>query len=143
MSRTEIGDFLSSDDVELLVTLSSYVGIAVDNAMLYRSLQRKVDEFERLKEFSENIVESIHVGILAADLDDRVDSWNSQIERLTGISRTEAVGRKLSELLPRRLVRRSWTRRAPTRSVHNIYKFVMRPRAPTRTPSRSTSPPHR
>ena len=42
VSRTETGDFLSSDDVELLVTLSGYVGIAVDNAMLYRSLARKV-----------------------------------------------------------------------------------------------------
>ena len=42
VSRTESGDFLSSDDVELLVTLSGYVGIAIDNAMLYRSLERKV-----------------------------------------------------------------------------------------------------
>ena len=33
---------------------------------LYRSLQRKAEEYERLKEFSENIVESINVGILAA-----------------------------------------------------------------------------
>src|SRR5207253_6566084 len=33
VSRTESGDFLSSEDVELLVTLSGYVGIAIDNAM--------------------------------------------------------------------------------------------------------------
>jgi len=129
VSRTETGDFLSSDDVELLVTISSYVGIAVDNAMLYRSLAGKVEEFERLKEFSENIVESIHVGILAADLDDRVDSWNSQIERLTGISRTDAVGRKLSELLPEDLCEALDPSRA-VGSVHNIYKFVLRPSAP-------------
>jgi two-component system, NtrC family, sensor kinase len=129
VSRTETGDFLSSDDVELLVTISSYVGIAVDNAMLYRSLAGKVEEFERLKEFSENIVESIHVGILAADLDDRVDSWNSQIERLTGISRTAAIGRKLSELLPQDLCEALDPSRA-TGSVHNIYKFVLSPSAP-------------
>src|SRR6202049_86924 len=128
VSRTESGDFLSSDDVELLVTLSSYVGIAGDNAMLYRSLAGKVEEFERLKEFSENIVESIHVGILAADLNDCVDSWNSQIERLTGISRTEAVGRKLSELLPAELCEALDPARA-VGSVHNIYKFVLRSRA--------------
>jgi hypothetical protein len=128
VSRTESGDFLSSDDVELLVTLSSYVGIAVDNAMLYRSLAGKVEEFERLKEFSENIVESIHVGILAADLNDCVDSWNSQIEKLTGISRTEAVGRKLSELLPAELCEALDPARAAG-SVHNIYKFVLRSRA--------------
>ncbi|MEO7142770.1 MAG: PAS domain S-box protein, partial [Bryobacteraceae bacterium] len=93
VSRTDKGDFLSSDDVELLVTLSGSVGIAVENARLYTSLQRKVEEYERLKEFSENIVESINVGILAADLDDRVESWNTQIERLTGVSRAEALGR--------------------------------------------------
>ena len=81
VSRTESGDFLSSDDVDLLVTLSGYVGIAIDNALLYQSLERKAEEYERLKEFSENIVESIHVGILAADLEDRVESWNSQMER--------------------------------------------------------------
>ncbi len=80
-SRTTDGDYLSSVDVELLVTLSGYVAIAIENASLYRSLQRKVEQYERLKEFSENIVESINVGILAADLDDRVESWNSQIEQ--------------------------------------------------------------
>src|SRR5712691_5504857 len=124
VGRTETGDFLSSDDVELLVTLSGYVGIAIDNAMLYRSLARKVEEYERLKEFSENIVESINVGILAADLEDRVESWTSQIEKLTGISRQDALGRKLRDLLPAELCEKFEPVRGET-GVHNIYKFVL------------------
>jgi two-component system, NtrC family, sensor kinase len=36
VSRTETGEFLSSDDVELLLTLANYVGIAIENANLYR-----------------------------------------------------------------------------------------------------------
>ena len=125
VSRTDSGDFLSSDDVELLVTLCGYVGIAIDNAMLYRSLARKVQEFERLKEFSENIVESIHVGILAADLEDRVESWNSQIERLTGISRADAVGRKLNQLLPSELCELLDPLRRDN-GVHNFYKVALK-----------------
>jgi signal transduction histidine kinase len=124
LSRTDKGDFLSSDDVELLITLSGYVSIAVENSRLYRSLQHKVDEYERLKEFSENIVESINVGILAADLEDRVESWNTQIERLTGIPRQSAVGRRLAELFPAELCERFDQVRGDT-GVHNIYKFVL------------------
>jgi len=125
LSRTDKGDFLSSDDVELLITLSGYVSIAIENARLYRSLQRKVEEYERLKEFSENIVESINVGILAADLDDRVESWNTQIERLTGIPRQAALGCRLSELFPPELCERFDHLRGES-GVQNIYKFVLR-----------------
>ena len=106
VSRTTDGDYLSSVDVELLITLAGYVGIAIENAALYRSLQRKVEEYERLKEFSENIVESINVGILAADLEDRVESWNTQIEQLSGIPRDARRGpASCRELFPAELVR--------------------------------------
>jgi hypothetical protein len=128
VSRTEDGDFLSTVDVELLVTICGYVGIAIENATLYRSLQRKVEEYERLKEFSENIVESINVGILAADLEDRVESWNSQIEKLSGIPRQSAVGRKLAELFPADLADQFERVRGET-GIHHIYKFVLQPTA--------------
>ena len=43
-------------------------GSRLQNASLYARLEEKISEFERLKEFNENIVESINVGILAIDL---------------------------------------------------------------------------
>ncbi len=127
VSRTTDGDFLSRDDIDLIVTLSNYVAIAVENSRLYTSLQQKADEYERLKEFSENIVESINVGILAAGLDDRVESWNTQIERLTGISREEAVGRPLSDLFPQELCQRFDELRGEE-GVHNVYRVALQPR---------------
>jgi PAS domain S-box-containing protein len=130
VSRTESGDFLSGEDIQLLQTLSGYVGIAIDNSKLYSSLQRKVDEYERLKEFSENIVESIHVGILAADLEDRVESWNSQIEKLTGVSRQDALGRSLSTLLPADLCEALEPSRGES-GLHNIYKYFFKSREAT------------
>ena len=41
LGKTVDGDFLSSDDVELLFTIASYVAIALDNAQLYSSLEQK------------------------------------------------------------------------------------------------------
>jgi len=128
VSRTEAGDFLSSEDLELLAMLSGYVGIAIENARLYQSLQQKVAEYERLKEFSENIVESINVGIAAADLEDRVESWNSQMETLTGVSRATALGQRLRDLFPSQLSRALEDVRGQT-GIHQIYKLPVRARS--------------
>ena len=123
VSRTETGEFLSTDDLELMMTLANYVGIAIENADLYRSLSEKAGEYERLKEFSENIVESINVGILAVGLDDKVESWNTQMERLSGIGREDATGRTLAELLPAPLVEQLERTRHEVK-IHHLDKFT-------------------
>jgi hypothetical protein len=67
------------------------------------------------------------VGILAADLDDRVESWNTQIEKLTGITRSEAVGKTLVELFPPELCQKFDEFRGHE-GVHNVYKMALRRR---------------
>jgi len=103
LGKTVDGDFLSSDDVELVQTIAGYVAIALDNAQLYSSLEQKAVEVARLKDFSENIVESLTVGVLAIDLHGTVEAWNSKMEQLIGVGRSEAVGKPLSQLLPQEL----------------------------------------
>ena len=124
LGKTVDGDFLSSEDVELLFTIAGYLAIALDNAQLYSSLEQKAVQIERLKDFSENIVESLNVGVLAVDLDGAVESWNTQLERLIGVPRHEAVGRKLEEVLPSDLVAEIEARAGDER-VSSLYKFRM------------------
>jgi PAS domain S-box-containing protein len=132
LGRTTDSDFLSSEDVELLESLASYIGIALQNARLYASLQQKASEYERLKEFNENIVESINVGILAVDLEERIESWNAQMEVLYALPRAEALGRSLREIFPAQFVEefhRAVSEEGPVQSVHNLYKFRIETRA--------------
>jgi two-component system NtrC family sensor kinase len=127
VGKTVDGDFLSTEDVELLLTIAGYLAIALDNAQLYTSLEQKAAQIERLKDFSENIVESLNVGVLAIDLHGAIESWNTQIERLIGVPRHEAVGRKVGDVLPPDLSAEI-SARASEERVSSLYKFPMRNR---------------
>jgi two-component system, NtrC family, sensor kinase len=122
LGKTADGDFLTSDDVELVETLAGSIGIAIQNARLYASLEQKVAEYERLKDFNENIVESINVGVIAVDLADRIESWNSQMEVMYALPRWQAITRPLSEIFPAEFVEEFYrVRQNP--GINNLYKF--------------------
>jgi PAS domain S-box-containing protein len=128
LGRRVGGDFLSSEDMELLESLAGYIGIALQNATLYASLEEKIIEYERLKEFNENIVESINVGILALDPEERIESWNSQMEVMFALPRKEALHQNLEAVFPPELVE-EYRRVKDQPGVHNLYKFRLETRA--------------
>ena len=140
LGKTVEGDFLSSEDVELLETLADYIGIAIQNARLYASLEQKVAQYERLKDFNENIVESINIGVLAVDLADRIESWNSQMEVMYALPRWQALTRPLAEVFPGEFVEEFYrVRQNP--GIHNLYKFrVNTPTGETRVVNIAITP---
>ncbi len=125
LGQTTENNFLSSEDVALLEALSGHLGAAVENARLYRRLERKAAEYERLKEFNENIVESLSVGILVLDLDDRVESWNTQLELMYGLSRERTRGQPVDKVLPAELVAELLRFRSDS-GIHNLYRYRVR-----------------
>lgn len=140
LGKTAKEDYLSSEDVELLETLGGYLGIAIQNGRLYASLQQKVAEYERLKDFNENIVESINVGIMALDMDDRIESWNAQMEVMYALPRWQALTQPVRSVFPRDLVE-EFNRVRHNAGINNLYKFRLRtPAGETRTVNVAIAP---
>ncbi len=122
LGRTDAGDFLSSEDMELLESLAGYIGIAIQSAQLYRRLEQKILDFERLRDFNENIVESINVGVFALDPEDRIESWNAQMEAMHGTPRSEALRRPAREVFTAEFAD-ELDRLREEHGVHTLYKF--------------------
>ena len=98
LGRSADGALLSSEDVDILLTVSGYVAVAIENSLLYQEQQERAAELKVLKEFNESIIESINVGLLAVDLDGRVTRLNSALEEILGLSRKQAVGSRVEDL---------------------------------------------
>lgn len=121
------GALLSGEDLSLVEALSAPFAIALENASLYASLEAKAAQYQRLKDYNENIVESLSVGILVLDADGRVQSWNTHLELALQISRDDARGRRLAELLPPGLVS-AFERCTDESGAGTIHKFPLRAR---------------
>ncbi len=89
---------LSSEDMALLAAVAAQAATALENGRLYRQLHNKADELERMREFSENILESLNDGLAVVNGDDRIVRWNRRLEELYGIRHEDAVARGLNEL---------------------------------------------
>jgi two-component system, NtrC family, sensor kinase len=140
LGKTIQGDFLSSEDVELLETLGGYLGIAIQNGRLYASLQQKAAEYERLKDFNENIVESINVGVMALDMEDRIESWNAQMEVMYALPRWQTLTQPLQTVFPAEFVEEFYRVRQNI-GIHNLYKFRLKtPPGETRTVNVAIAP---
>jgi len=140
LGKTNKGDYLSSEDIELLETLGGYLGIAIQNGRLYASLQQKVAEYERLKDFNENIVESINVGVMALDMEDRIESWNAQMEVMYAMPRWQTLTQSVRGIFPAEFVEEFYrVRQNP--GINNLYKFRLQtPAGETRTVNVAIAP---
>jgi two-component system, NtrC family, sensor kinase len=89
---------LSSEDMALLAAVAAQAATALENGRLYRQLRMKADELDRMREFSENILESLNDGLVVVNPDDRVIRWNRRLEELYGVRHEDAVGRRLDDV---------------------------------------------
>lgn len=104
VGRRAHGDPLSSEDMSLLAAVAGQAATAIENARLYSQLEDKANEVERLRHFSDSVVESLTDALVVVDLDDRVLRWNRRAETLVGVEREQALGQPMAQVFDRPFV---------------------------------------
>ncbi|MBN1273085.1 MAG: GAF domain-containing protein [Candidatus Aminicenantes bacterium] len=99
MGKKKDNTFLSSDDSILLTTISSPVALALENAYLYNQVHLRAQELERLKDYSENIIENLTVGIAVLDQRGKITAWNRVLEETFFLKKDEVLNKGLIEVI--------------------------------------------
>ena len=79
---------------ELLEMLSEYLAIALRNSRLY-------GEIADTKRSLEQLIASAGDAIIALSPEDCIEGWNPAAERIFGLAAAQAIGRPITDLLPR------------------------------------------
>jgi two-component system NtrC family sensor kinase len=104
LGRKDSDEPFNSEDLALLTSVAGQVATAIENGRLYRQLHLKAEELGRMREFNENILESLDDGLVVFDADERIVRWNRALEGFYGMPRTAAIGRQLSDVFDRPFV---------------------------------------
>ncbi len=123
LGKTVEGDFLTSEDVELLETLAGYLGIAIQNARLYASLRtesRRIRTAERLQREHRGVHQRGRAGGGSGGSRRVLELANGSDVRAARDGRR--LRRPLSEVFPAAFVEEFYrVRQNP--GIHNLYKF--------------------
>ena len=99
MGKKQDGSYLSSEDWELMTAISGSAALALENADLYGRETVRAMEMQRLKDYSENIIESLTVGVAVIDEGGVITGWNRVLEDQMGLRREAAIRKPLEEVL--------------------------------------------
>ncbi len=99
MGRKIDQSYLTVEDWELMASIASPLALSVENAFLYSRLEDQLAELNLLKEFNENIIENINLGIMVVSRLNQVQTWNSFMEDRFRIKREKALHKRAPLLL--------------------------------------------
>jgi two-component system, NtrC family, sensor kinase len=98
LGRKDSDEPFNSEDLALLTAVAGQVATAIENGRLYRQLHLKAEELGRMREFNENILESLEDGLVVFDEHERIVRWNRALEGFYGLTSAAAVSRTLGEV---------------------------------------------
>jgi PAS domain S-box-containing protein len=98
-NRIKTGMF-GNKDLDLLVGFANQASFAIENARLFDSVRRTLDEVSRLKSLMDHVFASVASGVLTIDLNGRILTCNKAAETILGKSSVELFNQSLAHEIP-------------------------------------------
>ena len=98
-NRIRTGIF-SESERDLLIAFANQAAVAIENARLFSSLKRTLEEVTELKNLMDDVFASIVSGVITADVQDQITLCNRAAASILGQTSAEIVGRKLNDVIP-------------------------------------------
>ncbi len=98
-NRIRSGIF-SESERDLLIAFANQAAVAIENARLFSSLKRTLEEVTELKNLMDDVFASIVSGVITADVEDQITLCNRAAATILGQTSAEIVGRKLNDVIP-------------------------------------------
>ncbi len=89
----------ASEVTHLLAIISSFAGVAMENALLYNDLSGANFRLEAARRYAERLIEEVPVGIVVLDRGYHVMTWNRVLTETFGMVEEEALGRHLADVI--------------------------------------------
>jgi PAS domain S-box-containing protein len=98
-NRIRTGIFTESER-DLLIAFANQAAVGIENARLFSSLKRTLEEVTELKNLMDDVFASIVSGVITADVQDQVTLCNRAAASILGRASADIVGRRIEEIIP-------------------------------------------
>src|SRR5689334_8789697 len=98
-NRIRSGIF-SESDRDLLRAFANQAAVAIENARLFSSLKRTLEEVTELKNLMDDVFASIVSGVITADVRDQITLCNRAAATILGRASAEIVGLPIGDIIP-------------------------------------------
>jgi len=97
-NRIKTGLF-SEGDRRLLAAIADQAAVAIENARLFESVKRNLEEITNMKNLMDNIFASITSGVITTDTQDKITLFNRAAEIILGVPANRSIGHRYHEAL--------------------------------------------
>ncbi len=119
-SLTNNGNFLTLEDWELLHSIVSPLTLSIENASLYSQLENQFKDINLLKEFHENVIENINMGMVVLTNLNIIKTWNRFMELKFNVTAKKALNRKAFQIFGNDLWKQIYPRKNRQSTLPNV-----------------------